>query len=119
MPRALISVSDKRGIVSFARGLIGQGWEVISTGGTANTLRKGGLHVTDVAEVTGFPETMPTTVVVILANTSRTLRNIAKRISSCNAAAMGNRMTASDSIPRSRASEKIRSPMTRTVNLLR
>ena len=58
MPRALISVSDKRGIVSFARGLIGQGWEVISTGGTANTLRKGGLHVTDVAEVTGFPEIM-------------------------------------------------------------
>ena len=46
MPRALISVSDKRGIVSFAEGLIGLGWEIISTGGTAAALGAAGLAVT-------------------------------------------------------------------------
>jgi phosphoribosylaminoimidazolecarboxamide formyltransferase/IMP cyclohydrolase len=56
MPRALISVSDKRGIVAFAEGLIGLGWEVISTGGTATALRAAGLAVTTVEDVTGFPE---------------------------------------------------------------
>ena len=56
MPRALISVSDKRGIVSFAEGLIGLGWEIISTGGTAAALRAAGLAVTTVETVTGFPE---------------------------------------------------------------
>lgn len=56
MKRALISVSDKRGIVDFARGLVALGWEVISTGGTAAALRKAGLPVTLVEEVTGFPE---------------------------------------------------------------
>jgi phosphoribosylaminoimidazolecarboxamide formyltransferase / IMP cyclohydrolase len=56
MPRALISVSDKRGIVSFAEGLIGLGWEIISTGGTATALRAAGLAVTTVETVTGFPE---------------------------------------------------------------
>ncbi|MEK6598653.1 MAG: bifunctional phosphoribosylaminoimidazolecarboxamide formyltransferase/IMP cyclohydrolase, partial [Gemmatimonadota bacterium] len=58
MPRALISVSDKRGIVGFARGLIDLGWEIISTGGTAATLRKANLPVKEVAEITGFPEIM-------------------------------------------------------------
>jgi phosphoribosylaminoimidazolecarboxamide formyltransferase / IMP cyclohydrolase len=52
----LISVSDKRGIVEFARGLIELGWEVVSTGGTAASLRKAGLPVTTVEAVTGFPE---------------------------------------------------------------
>jgi phosphoribosylaminoimidazolecarboxamide formyltransferase/IMP cyclohydrolase len=56
VPRALISVSDKRGIVGFARGLIDLGWEVISTGGTSATLRGAGLAVTGVDQVTGFPE---------------------------------------------------------------
>ena len=40
MPRALISVSDKRGLVEFARGLVELGWEIISTGGTAHALSK-------------------------------------------------------------------------------
>jgi phosphoribosylaminoimidazolecarboxamide formyltransferase/IMP cyclohydrolase len=56
MPRALISVSDKRGIVEFGRGLVGLGWEIVSTGGTAAALRQAGLPVTSVEEVTGFPE---------------------------------------------------------------
>ena len=56
MPRALISVSDKRGIVAFAQGLASLGWEIISTGGTAATLRKSGMEVMSVDDVTGFPE---------------------------------------------------------------
>jgi len=54
--RALISVSDKRGIVEFARGLVELGWSLVSTGGTATTLRKAGVPVTPVDQVTGFPE---------------------------------------------------------------
>ncbi len=54
--RALISVSDKRGIVEFAAGLVELGWELVSTGGTAAALRKAGIEVTSVARVTGFPE---------------------------------------------------------------
>ncbi|HEX5282063.1 MAG TPA: bifunctional phosphoribosylaminoimidazolecarboxamide formyltransferase/IMP cyclohydrolase [Micropepsaceae bacterium] len=56
--RALISVSDKTGIEEFARALAGHGIELISTGGTAAALRKSGLTVRDVSEVTGFPEIM-------------------------------------------------------------
>jgi len=56
MPRALLSVSDKTGLVDFARGLAGLGWELVSTGGTARALREAGLAVRDVSEVTGFPE---------------------------------------------------------------
>ena len=56
MPRALISVSDKRGIVAFAQGLAQLGWELVSTGGTASTLRAAGLDVLAVDDVTGFPE---------------------------------------------------------------
>ena len=56
MPRALISVSDKRGIVSFAQELVRLGWELVSTGGTAAMLRQGGVTVTSVDQVTGFPE---------------------------------------------------------------
>ena len=58
MPRALLSVSDKSGVVEFARGLAGLGWELVSTGGTARTLRGAGLEVLDVSEVTGHPEMM-------------------------------------------------------------
>jgi phosphoribosylaminoimidazolecarboxamide formyltransferase/IMP cyclohydrolase len=56
--RALISVSDKTGIVDFARALTGFGVEIISTGGTAKTLRAEGIKVMDVSEITGFPEMM-------------------------------------------------------------
>ncbi len=54
--RALISVSDKSGIVSFARELASMGVHILSTGGTAKTLREEGLAITDVSEYTGFPE---------------------------------------------------------------
>src|SRR5439155_3294929 len=56
--RALISVSDKTGLVEFARALAGHGVELISTGGTAKALADAGLAVRDVAELTGFPEMM-------------------------------------------------------------
>ena len=56
MPRALISVSDKRGIIPFAQGLIELGWEIVSTGGTATALRNAQLPVITVDIVTGFPE---------------------------------------------------------------
>jgi phosphoribosylaminoimidazolecarboxamide formyltransferase/IMP cyclohydrolase len=54
--RALLSVSDKTGLVDLGRGLVGRGWELVSTGGTARALRDAGLPVTDVAAVTGSPE---------------------------------------------------------------
>ena len=54
--RALLSVSDKTGIVDLGRGLVALGFELVSTGGTARTLRDAGLPVTDVAAVTGSPE---------------------------------------------------------------
>src|SRR5206468_2906610 len=56
--RALLSVSDKRGIVDFARQLVELGWEIISTGGTAEALRREGIAVIPVEQVTGFPEMM-------------------------------------------------------------
>ncbi|HUR98463.1 MAG TPA: bifunctional phosphoribosylaminoimidazolecarboxamide formyltransferase/IMP cyclohydrolase [Pyrinomonadaceae bacterium] len=56
--RALLSLSDKTGAVDFAKALAGFGVQIISTGGTANGLREAGLEVTDVSEVTGFPEMM-------------------------------------------------------------
>jgi phosphoribosylaminoimidazolecarboxamide formyltransferase/IMP cyclohydrolase len=54
--RALLSVSEKSGLPAFASGLVDLGVELISTGGTARVLREAGLPVTDVAEITGFPE---------------------------------------------------------------
>jgi len=54
--RALISVSDKTGLLEFARGLAGLGVALLSTGGTAKQLRDAGLKVTEVADHTGFPE---------------------------------------------------------------
>ena len=56
--RALLSVSDKTGLIDFARGLIDRGVELISTGGTARALAEAGLAVTGVSDVTGFPEMM-------------------------------------------------------------
>ncbi|MCS7279083.1 MAG: IMP cyclohydrolase [Thermodesulfobacteriaceae bacterium] len=54
--RALISVTDKTGVVELGRELENLGIEIISTGGTAKTLREGGIKVIDISEVTGFPE---------------------------------------------------------------
>lgn len=56
--RALISVSDKSGLIDFARGLSNAGIELLSTGGTAGALKQAGLSVRDVSEHTGFPEMM-------------------------------------------------------------
>ena len=56
MPTALLSVSDKTGLVDFARSLTGLGWNLVSTGGTAKALRDAGLPVRDVSDVTRFPE---------------------------------------------------------------
>ncbi|MGH2651248.1 MAG: bifunctional phosphoribosylaminoimidazolecarboxamide formyltransferase/IMP cyclohydrolase, partial [Actinomycetota bacterium] len=54
--RALLSVSDKEGIASFAKGLARLGVRLVATGSTAEALRAAGLEVTEVGEVTGFPE---------------------------------------------------------------
>lgn len=54
--RALISVSDKKGVVEFAKELAGMGVEILSTGGTARVLREAGINVIDVSDYTGFPE---------------------------------------------------------------
>src|SRR5471030_2335060 len=56
--RALLSVSDKTGLIEFAQGLADQGVMLISTGGTAKALREAGLKVSDVSEITHFPEMM-------------------------------------------------------------
>ncbi len=56
--RALISVSDKTGVVDFARGLVDRGFQIVSTGGTAKALAAAGLSVTQVSELTGAPEMM-------------------------------------------------------------
>lgn len=56
--RALLSVSDKSGLVPFAQALVAQGAELLSTGGTASALREAGLPVIDVSDHTGFPEMM-------------------------------------------------------------
>src|SRR5439155_13462320 len=56
--RALLSVSDKRGIVQFARELVALKWEIVSTGGTAEALRREQVPVIGIEDVTGFPEMM-------------------------------------------------------------
>ena len=56
MKRALISVSNKEGVVDFARGLEKLGYEIISTGGTFRSLQEAGVTVKQVADITGFPE---------------------------------------------------------------
>ena len=58
MPRALLSVSDKTGVLDFARGLSARGFELVSTGGTARVLQDGGLSIIPISDVTGFPEMM-------------------------------------------------------------
>jgi len=56
MPRALLSVSDKTGLVDFARALTDLGYDIVSTGGTARALAAAGLAVVNVSDVTRFPE---------------------------------------------------------------
>ena len=58
MPRALLSVSDKSGLIAFARGLADRGFELVSTGGTAKAIESAGLPVVAISDVTGFPEMM-------------------------------------------------------------
>jgi phosphoribosylaminoimidazolecarboxamide formyltransferase/IMP cyclohydrolase len=58
MRRAVLSVSDKRGLIEFAAGLSSRGFELVSTGGTARSLAEAGLAVVPVSDVTGFPEMM-------------------------------------------------------------
>jgi phosphoribosylaminoimidazolecarboxamide formyltransferase/IMP cyclohydrolase len=54
--KAVLSVSDKTGIIEFAKGLVEEGFVLISTGGTFKTLQEAGIPVTYVSEITGFPE---------------------------------------------------------------
>lgn len=54
--RALVSVSDKRGVVEFAKALQDLGWQIIATGGTMTRLRESGVNVINISDVTGFPE---------------------------------------------------------------
>ncbi len=58
MPRALISVSNKAGLLPFAQALAARGYELVSTGGTARALETAGIPVTGISTVTGFPEIM-------------------------------------------------------------
>src|SRR6476619_3893573 len=58
MRRAILSVSEKNGLIPFAQGLVKRGFELVSTGGTARTLADAGLPVVNVSDVTGFPEMM-------------------------------------------------------------
>ena len=58
MRRALISVTDKTGVVDFARGLAAAGFALLSTGGTRKALLEAGVEATEVADYTGFPELM-------------------------------------------------------------
>jgi len=65
VPRALLSVYDKSGIVELATALVKLGWELISSGGTAKVLSEAGVHVTDVADVTGLPAILGHRVVTL------------------------------------------------------
>jgi len=66
--RALISVSDKEGVLDFAKGLKELGFDIISTGGTAKTLTEGGVEVIGISEITGFPECLDGRVKTIHPN---------------------------------------------------
>ena len=54
--RALVSVSDKSGLVDFVKGLQTAGWEIIATGGTQKLLENSGVNTIGISDVTGFPE---------------------------------------------------------------
>src|SRR5437660_2499284 len=74
--RALLSVSDKTGLIEFARALAGHGVELVSTGGTAKAIAAAGLKVRDVSELTGFPEIMNGLVKTLHPNVHGGLRTI-------------------------------------------
>src|SRR2546426_952260 len=84
--RALLSVSDKRGIVDFARQLVELGWEIVSTGGTAEALRREQVPVIGIEDVTGFPEMMDGRVKTLHPNVHGAL--LARRDNSGDLAAM-------------------------------
>lgn len=65
MRTALLSVYDKTGVVDLARGLADLGWDLMSSGGTAAAIREAGIHVTDVAELTGYPAILGHRVVTL------------------------------------------------------
>jgi phosphoribosylaminoimidazolecarboxamide formyltransferase / IMP cyclohydrolase len=65
VPRALLSVYDKTGVVELAQSLVDAGWDLVSSGGTAAALRDAGLTVTDSAEITGFPAILGHRVVTL------------------------------------------------------
>jgi phosphoribosylaminoimidazolecarboxamide formyltransferase/IMP cyclohydrolase len=64
--RAIISVTDKKGVVDFAKSLAGFGVQILSTGGTAKAMRDGGITVTDISQYTGFPEMLDGRVKTLL-----------------------------------------------------
>ena len=68
MPRALLSVYDKTGVVELARGLADLGWDLVASRSTSAALREGGLEVTDVADLTGFPPILGHRVVTLHPN---------------------------------------------------
>ena len=72
--RALISVSDKAGIVEFAQELKKLGWDIISTGGTKVTLDKAGVDTIAIDDVTGFPEMMDTAAFWLVATLTATFK---------------------------------------------
>ena len=65
MPRALLSVFDKTGVVELAKGLHELGWDLLSSGGTAKAIAEAGMPVTDVADVTGYPAILGHRVVTL------------------------------------------------------
>src|SRR6188472_4165791 len=65
MRRAILSVSDKSGLIPFGKSLASRGFELVSTGGTAKALSDAGLAVTNVSDVTGFPEMMDGSVTTL------------------------------------------------------
>ena len=65
MPRALLSVFDKTGVVELAKGLYELGWDLLSSGGTAKAIAEAGMPVTDVADVTGYPAILGHRVVTL------------------------------------------------------
>src|SRR5262245_66385412 len=91
--RALISVSDKAGLVEFARALAARSVELVSTGGTRKALADAGLAVRDVSELTGFPEMMDGRVKTLHPKVHGGL--LAIRASNAHAAAMRAHRTAS------------------------
>ena len=56
MPRALLSVYDRTGLIEFASALVELGWDLVASGGTGKALSEGGLPVTSITQVTGVPE---------------------------------------------------------------